>query len=300
MQICSVRSVRGSSHGNLAATLAVLASATLFGTTGTVLVNAPEAADAYSVGAVRLLIGGTTLLAVAVWHGGREALRPWRMPLTALGALGVAVFQLGYFLAVERTGVAVGTVVTIGSGPVLSGVIHAGVARRVPARHWLVGTAVSVVGVALLGLAGQSSAVEPVGILLAVLAGLGWAVFATVGKHQIELGVESTASMAAMFGGGALLLSPLLLTHSPGWVLHAGGPWVALYLGVVTVGVAYTLYGIALRTLPAPTVITLTLLEPITAALLGAVVVHEAIRPAGWLGVALVLIGLVLTATVTA
>ena len=107
-----------------------------------------------------------------------------------------------------------------------------------------------------------------------------------------------------MVAGGAVLLAPLLLTHSPSWALEPGGLVVALYLGVITVGVAYTLYGIALRHLPAPTVITLTLLEPITAAVLGALVVHEgiALRPldvdvtfvAGYL----VLVGLVLTATV--
>ncbi len=122
--------------------------------------------------------------------------------------------------------------------------------------------------------------------------------FASVGKHQIDGGSDSTATMAAMFGGGAVLLAPLLLTHSPSWALEPGGLVVALYLGVITVGVAYTLYGIALRHLPAPTVITLTLLEPITAAVLGALVVHEGIRTAGWVGIALVLVGLVLTATV--
>jgi DME family drug/metabolite transporter len=300
MQIGSVRSMPGSSRRHTSATLAVLTSALLFGTTGTVLVNAPDSADAYSVGAVRLLIGSATLLAVAR-IGGRTAMWvPWRRPLTALGAAGVAMFQLGYFLAVERTGVAVGTVVTIGSGPVLSGFIQVVLSRRSPARHWLVGTVVSVAGVALLGLAGRDTDIEPIGILLAVLAGLGWAVFATVGKHQIDGGVDSTASMAAMFGGGALVLCPLLVAHSPAWVGETSGAVIALYLGVVTVGAAYTLYGVALRSLPAPTVITLTLLEPITAATLGAVVVHEGIQWQGWVGVALVLVGLLLTATVTA
>jgi len=285
------------------ATFAVLASAVLFGTTGTVLVNAPDAADPYSVGAVRLLIGGATLKVIASRRGGGFLRGPWQRSsilLTALGAVGVAVFQVGYFLAVERTGVAVGTVATIGSGPVLSGAISAVIHRRPPNRRWLVGTAISVAGVGLLGLAGRDAAVDLTGLALAVCAGLGWAVFATVGKHQIDLGLDSTASMAAMFSGGAVLLSPLLLTHSPAWALTGSGALVALYLGVVTVGVAYTLYGIALRSLPAPTVITLTLLEPITAAMLGAVVVHEGIRPAGWAGIALVVVGLVLTATVAA
>lgn len=275
----------------------MLASAALFGTTGTVLVNAPSTSDPYSVGAVRLLIGGATLTAVA--FSSRRRRPPGRTALgsTLVGALGVAVFQLCYFLAVDRTGVAAGTVATIGSGPMFAGLIATAIDRRAPARRWLAGTALGVGGVALLGLMGRDATVNLAGLLLAFLAGLGWAVFATVGKHQIEGGRDSTTSMAAMFSGGAVLMAPLLIWHHPGWVASASGAWVALYLGVATVGFAYTLYGFALRQLETPTVVTLTLLEPITAATLGAVVVHERILAIGWVGIGLVLAGLILVST---
>jgi DME family drug/metabolite transporter len=79
-------------------------------------------------------------------------------------------------------------------------------------------------------------------------------------------------------------------------MVEGRGWWVATYLGAVTVGAAYTLYGFALRHLSAPEVITLTLLEPITAAVLGATLVHEGVTVLGWCGVALVVAGLALTA----
>jgi DME family drug/metabolite transporter len=101
--------------------------------------------------------------------------------------------------------------------------------------------------------------------------------------------------MAALFGGGAVLVAPALAVRQPSWLLSGWGPAVALYLGVLTVGVAYWSYGHALRHLPAPTVITLTLLEPITAALLGVLVVGERLTAAGWTGVAAVVAGLVVT-----
>lgn len=280
--------------GHRSAKLAVLVAAALFGTTGTVLVNAPAASDPYSVGAVRLLIGGATLaLAAASGH------RVKRVPLSSssLGALGVAVFQLCYFLAVDRTGVAVGTVVTIGAGPLFAGLIATVSSRQAPSIRWLLGTCLSVAGVAMLGLFGQDASATPSGIALALSAGLGWAVFASVGKHQIERGGNSTTVMATMFCGGALLLAPLLIWHDPGWVLSVPGVLLALYLGVATVGLAYTLYGYALRHLPTTTVVTLTLLEPITAATLAAVVVHELLLAVGWLGVGLVLVGLTLVGT---
>lgn len=273
----------------------MLAAAALFGTTGTVLVNSPDAADAASVGALRLLIGGLTLFAIAWWQ---RPSTPWHSLSPAsigLASVGVAVFQLGYFFAVERTGVAVGTVITIGAGPMMAGAMAAILGRHRPARSWLAGTAISVGGVALLGLVGRSVEVDLLGMTLAVIAGCGWALFSTVGKYQISLGADSTMSMATMFCGGGVLVAPLLLWHSPSWVLQADGALVVLYLGIVTVGIAYTLYGRALRHLHAPAVVTLTLFEPVTAAVLGTVVVHEEVCALGWVGVMLVLVGLVVT-----
>lgn len=216
------------------------------------------------------------------------------------GAAGVAVFQLGYFLAVERTGVAIGTVVTIGSGPVIAG-IAAGLAdRRSPPRRWSVGTALGILGVGLLGLLGRpnaSGSAEVVGIVLAVAAGAGWATFAGVGRRQIIAGVRPTTSMAAMFAGGGLLLAPVLIGRDVTWVSTLGGVATVTYLGVCTVGIAYWLYGIGLSELPAPTVITLTLLEPLTAAMLAKVVVGETLTAAGWSGVAVVVAGLFVAGT---
>jgi len=278
------------------AVAAILCAAGLFGTTGTVLVNRPEGADPWSVGVVRLLVGGLTLTALSC--SGRRWSQPWRVGpvLAVVGAVGAAVFQTGYFLAVERTGVAVGTVVTIGSGPAVSGMIAAVRDRRRPPASWIVGTSIAVAGVVVMGLVGRSDEADALGLALAVAAGTGWATFSASGAALIRRGADSTATMASTFLGGAILLAPLLLTHSGGWVSEPNGLLVAGYLGVVTVGVAYTLYGIALRHLAAPTVITLTLLEPITATVLGVLVVHEALTLAGVLGGVMVLVGLTTTA----
>jgi len=65
------------------------------------------------------------------------------------------------------------------------------------------------------------------------------------------------------------------------WLVTGRGALVIVHLGVVTVGLAYTLYGCGLRRLPAPTVVTLTLAEPVTAAVLSVVVLHESLGVAG-------------------
>lgn len=283
--------------GSLAAVGSVLVAAALFGTTGTVLVNAPDGAEPWSVGCLRLLVGGLTLVAFAAAMRA-DVVAPWRRPhraATLVAVVGVVVFQAGYFLSVDRTGVAVGTVVTIGSGPAIAGAAAALRARRLPATGWLGGTAVGVLGVALLGLGGRAVDTDAVGVALAVAAGAGWALFSAADKVLIDRGLHSTAVMAATFVGGGLAMTPALLAHRPSWAASAAGAAVVLYLGVATVGVAYHLYGWALRHLAAPTVITLTLLEPITAAVLGDVVVHEDVRTVGWLGVLFVVVGLLVT-----
>ena len=63
-----------------------------------------------------------------------------------------------------------------------------------------------------------------------------------------------------------------------------------------TVGVAYAWYGYGLRFLPTSTAVTLTLAEPLTAAVLGIVVLDERLPPLGWVGAALIVLGLALTA----
>ncbi len=279
------------------ATLAVVTASCLFGTTGTVLQRGPAAAGALGSAAVRLLIGGATLCVVAAFDR-PVAPRPWRsqMPLVLLGGVAVAVYQLCFFVGTTRTGVALATVVTIGSGPVFSGVLDSILRRRWPPRPWVLGTTIGVTGVAMLGLVGGVERVDALGVVAAFTSGLGWAVYATIAKRQIETGLDSTATMAAMFTTAAVMVSPLLFTQHVGWLSSTTGAAMAAYLGVFTVGVAYTLYGRGLRHLSAPTVITLTLAEPITAALLSVVVLDEPIGAFGWLGVAVVLAGLVVTA----
>jgi DME family drug/metabolite transporter len=101
----------------------VLAAAVLWGTTGTARALAPPGTSPLSVGAVRILIGGAALLAAAHLRGGLGSGRRWpRVPVMA-GTGAVAGYQLAFFSAVARTGVAVGTMVAIGSAPVLAGLL---------------------------------------------------------------------------------------------------------------------------------------------------------------------------------
>lgn len=138
----------------------------------------------------------------------------------------------------------------------------------------------------------------PGGVALALLAGGSYAVFTCYGARIIRAGHSSRAAMGCMFGLGALVLLPVLaLTGGP---LLSGprGLLVAAYLAVVPMCVAYVLFGAGLSHVAAGTATTLSLLEPVVAAVLGVAVVGERLGAWAWTGTALVLLGL-LALTVT-
>jgi DME family drug/metabolite transporter len=272
----------------------VLLAAVLFGTTGTAQALGPDATTPLGVGAARLLVGGLALLAVLplLGHGVGEALRLWRTPSGLLAGACTALYQVCFFAGVQRAGVAVGTLAAIGSGPVLAGLLARGVLGERQGRTWGVATALCLAGLALLVLEGGTADSDVVGVLLAVVAGLGHAAYTVLAKHLLGSGHASSPVMAAAFGLGGVLLVPVLLTQPLGWLAQPGGVTLALYLGLVTTTVAYVLFGRGLAVLPAGPVTTLVLAEPVVATALGTAVLGERLSVAGAGGAGLVLVGL--------
>ena len=93
----------------------------LWGTTGTAQAFAPPGATTLAIGAVRLAIGGVALLILAAIRGARFNFKSIPLGQTVLAAACIASYQLSFFGAVASTGVVIGTIVAIGSAPVLGG-----------------------------------------------------------------------------------------------------------------------------------------------------------------------------------
>lgn len=279
--------------------LAVLGAAALWGTTGTAQALGPDDSSALGVGALRLLLGGLALFAIAGLAGQVRG-QPWRLARRPLvvGGFWVAVYQLAFFEATRRAGVATATLVTIASAPVLAHLLTARRTGHRPGRADLGALAVIGTGVALLGLAGGGDAgTSPVlGVGCALLAGFGYASYAQRGRDAIDLGLHTTSAMAGLFSVGAVVACVTLPWQPLGWVSTASGLAMLAHLGIVTLAFGYVLYGWGLGRLPVPTVVTLSLAEPAVAALLAVVVLDETLGVFGWLGVALVAVGLAVTA----
>ena len=273
------------------ARLQVLLAALCFATTGTAQALGPAGTDPVGVGAARIVVGGALLVAVAL--GTRGAFRGRWAPRPVLAAAAaVATYQLAFFAAVADTGVAVGTIVALGSAPTLTGLFEWLIDRRRPEPRWAVATALACAGVALLALSGGEASVSAPGIALAVVAGGSYAAYTLAAKRLLTAGHAPEAVMAVAFGLGAIVLLPALALSSPGWLLQADGIALALFLGVVPTALAYVLFARGLRRLSASETATLTLAEPLTAGVLGAVVLAEPMTSTSAAGAGLVLAGL--------
>ena len=275
----------------------VLLAAVLFGTTGTAQALGPDATTPLGVGAARLALGGLALLVFLPLLGGspRAAVGLWRSPTGLAAGLCTALYQTCFFAGVDRVGVALGTLITIGSGPVLAGLLAAGLLGERPSRSWAAATGLCVLGLGLLTLSGGDGATaDPLGVGLALTSGLAYAAYTVLAKQLMTTGHASSEVMAAAFGLGGLLLLPLLATQPVGWLATGPGIGLALYLGLVTTTIAYVLFGQALAVLPAGPVTTLVLAEPLVATVLGVTVLGERLSPMGMAGAGVVLAGLLL------
>jgi DME family drug/metabolite transporter len=204
----------------------------------------------------------------------------------------VATYQLAFFAAVADTGVAVGTIVALGSAPALAGGIEWAVERRAPQRSWAMATALACAGVAMLAVAGADASISPTGVLLALVAGASYAGYTLAAKRMLADGHGTETVMAGAFGLGAVVLLPVLFITGAGWMTEPGGAALVIFLGVVPTAAAYLLFARGLKRLSAAETATLTLAEPLTAALLGVIVLSETMSVSAALGAGLICGGL--------
>ncbi|MDH6226835.1 EamA family transporter [Streptomyces sp. MJP52] len=277
----------------------VLLASLLWGTTGTAATFAP-AVGPLAIGAVAMGLGGLLQALVAAPRI-RRALPDLRARrrVVLLGALSVAAYPLAFYTSMRLAGVAVGTVVSIGSAPLASALVERIADGRRLTRRWTAGAALGLSGTVLLcaaqaagagsARAGAGSAGATVlGVGLGLVAGLTYALYAWAAHRLISRGVPSGAAMGAVFGLGGLLLVPVLLATGAPLLASWSGAAVGLYMALVPMFTGYVLFGWGLAHVPASTATTLSLLEPVVAAVLAVLVVGERLPLLGWVGIALV------------
>lgn len=279
---------------NYMAYLWVLLAAILWGTTGTAQSFFEGTAHPLSIGAFRLAIGGFSLL-IFVLAARKLSVRTIPWPAAILSAISMALFQPLFFSSVQLTGIAIGTVVAIGSAPVLTGMIEWVALKKKPDRVWVIATVLALVGCVLLFANRGQQLVDPVGIAMALGAGFSFAVYALVSKNVLK-SMETVSAVAVIFSLSACCLLPFLLFFDLSYITAPGNLSLLIYLGIGATSLSYILFSYGLKQIPSSSAVTLSLAEPLTAAVLGVLVVGEVLSGLSWIGVLLLLGGiLVLT-----
>lgn len=295
MSISSHLHVHPKSH--LRGLAEVAAASVLWGTGGLAvqLVRQHDPLSPVTISAWRMAVAaGVLLLALLALRRGGELVdlaRTRPRQLLALG-VGTAAYQGFYFASVTQVGVAVSTVVSLGLAPVLLTVAESVRHRRVPSRGRLTVLAAALVGLLLVSVAGHESATGPApvaGVLLALASGTTYALTMAAGGSVSRQAPPLVLTTGMTLVGAAVLLPCLALVDGP---LVTADPaalaWLA-YLGVLTMAVAYVLLYAGLRVVAPSTAVTASLVEPVTAAVVAAVVLSESLGPAAAVGILLVL-----------
>lgn len=278
--------------------VAVLAAAFLWGTTGTAATFAPGVGP-LAMGAAALGIGGMlqAVIALPALRRARSAL--WSNRATVLsGAVAVAVYPLAFYSSMHLAGVAVGTVVSLGSAPIAAGILERVVEGRPLRGWWLIAAALGTAGSAVLCVAKMGDAPEAVlptvlGVLLGLIAGATYAAYSWSVRRLIAGGIGRAPAMGAVFGIGGLALVPVLLVTGAPLLASTQAFAVAAYMALVPMFCGYVLFGYGLSQVSASIATTLTLAEPAVAAVLAVVIVGERLPVLGWLGIAGIGISLV-------
>jgi DME family drug/metabolite transporter len=281
--------------------LLVVAAGILFGTAGTAQALGPAGISPVTVGVLRIQVGAVALLVAMPFLGDdpRRLTSLWRTPAMLVTAISAALYQPLFFGAVSQVGVALGTLVAVGSEPVLAGIVGWVVLRHRPTASWIAVTAIAVAGLVLLS-ADSLDGGTATGLMLALGAGLCSACYTVAAKVQLNRGVTALEVPTGSFVLGGILLLPLLAGQSLDWVAQPSGIALALYLGIATMAIANTLLTRGIHGLRPGPVATLMLTDPLVATILGVVVLGEVLAPVASVGVVLVFAGLMLQGIVLA
>ncbi|MBT2418321.1 EamA family transporter [Streptomyces sp. ISL-22] len=251
----------------------------------------PVALSFWRCAAGFVLLLGVHLLRSRVRPVASEPLGRWMLRSAATG-LGLAVFQGAYFAAVSATGLAVATVVALGTGPVL---IALG-ARLTMGERLGPGGVVAVAG-ALLGLGvvvlgGSGATVRLPGVLCAVASATGQCAMTLLTRRWGRSGgTDASATAVGTFGAAALCLLPF--ASAEGLVPHTADParvlWLSAYIAAVPTALAYALYFAGAAVVRSATVSVIMLLEPVSATVLAVVLLDERLTSATIAGTLLML-----------
>lgn len=278
---------------------AVILASLLWGTTGTAATFAPSLSPLF-IGSFAMGIGGILQCGFAIPNINQEltSLRSHYRYLI-LGALAVAVYPLAFYSSMRLSGVSIGTIVSIGSAPILSAMIEYISRDFQVTKQWVIGALLGIIGMTMLAFSENASTTIEynyvgLGILLGLIAGFTYALYSWSARQLMLKGIDSKAAMGATFGCGGLLLIPVMLITGTTFFAAWNNIAVGCYMALIPMFLGYLCYGYGLSKISASLATTISLLEPAVATILAILIVGEDLSLIGLGGILLIFICLVM------
>jgi len=230
------------------------------------------ALGAFGAATVRLFFGAVFLW--AIW-------RPWRGALThrqvrAVLAYGAALGGMSLFFYLALATLPLGLTLSLEmTGPLTLSLL---MSRRLLDMVWI---AVAATGLMLLLPLGQAMVLDPRGMLFAVLAGTCWALYIVAGQ-KAGASLPQGRAMALSLAVAALVVAPWGIAKAGTALMDPRNLPVAILSGLFSTAVPYSLDLYAMSRIPARLFGLLMSLAPVAGALVGLVMLHEALTPRQW------------------
>jgi DME family drug/metabolite transporter len=285
---------------------AVVLASVLWGTTGTAASFAQDVSP-IAIGAFATGVGGL-LLVIYSRHSLRSNINVLmdNPLLLLLGSCAVALYPLAFYTAMDWSGVAVGTVISIASAPIFTVLLERLFSNKLISMSWMASFSLGAVGISCLVMEnphqGNMTISEKyyfLGVLVGLFAGLTYAIYSWVAKELIDKGAHSQSCMASMFGLASAALVPSLYFTSENLFQNVEYIGIALYMAVLPMFLGYLLFGLGLRFIEASRATLITLLEPVVATLLAVWIVGEKLTGLGCVGMLLIVACLALQVKIT-
>jgi drug/metabolite transporter (DMT)-like permease len=290
------------SSTSLGLAIAVVAAAT-FGLSGAFVKPLLESGWSPTAAVtVRALTGGIVLAPVAViaLRGRWSALWRGRWRVLGMGLVGVAGTQVLYFAAIERIPVSTGILVEYLAPILLVGFVWART-RRAPKAVVLIGSVVAIGGLVLVVSPDGSTRLDPLGLMLAVIAMIGCAAFYVIAARPSDgLPPVALASAGLLLGGlalavvGASRLLPFTVSYSDVHLFGGSSPWWVplLVVGIFATAIAYATSITATEMLGSRLASFVGLLEVVAATFYAWLLLGEGLSVLQFVGGALILVGI--------
>lgn len=211
----------------------------------------------------------------------------WWVRVFVLGGLNFSVFLSMLFISAYR--LPGGVAATVASVQPLLVIFLSYLTLGTPARlASIVAALMGVAGVALTVLT-PTAALDPVGVAAGLVGAVSMAL-GTVLNRKWQPPVSPLTSTAWQLTAGGILLLPLVLVVDPRVPVPTAGNLLALaWLGLVGMALAYVLWLRGITRLETSVASTLLLLSPVTAVLLGWLVLQQSLNTGQIIGGILVL-----------